>query len=159
MSSKACAPVSHLLDGLKQGLSNPPHPTPQSLGFAAIWTVLLMIALTVGGTLVMRRYQTPLAIGFFLGCVVVMSNQCLILTAVFGAESETHNDKPAGAFAVFSFFLFAVYGIFAGMLALFKADLVQKENMPTTDPAAIPPATGTALPSAAVPAGAAKTEA
>ena len=58
----------------------------KALKFAGFWTVLLMIALVIGGTLVMRRYQTPLALGFFLGVVVFMANQCLILTAIFGEE-------------------------------------------------------------------------
>lgn len=65
----------------------------KALKFAGFWTVLLMIALVGGGTLIMRRYQTPLALGFFLGAVVVMANQCLILTAIFGEESEKNNDK------------------------------------------------------------------
>ena len=35
--------------------------------FAVVWTSLLCLALSVGGTLVMRKYQTPLAIGYLLG--------------------------------------------------------------------------------------------
>ncbi|GMH88173.1 hypothetical protein TL16_g11081 [Triparma laevis f. inornata] len=103
----------------------------KALKFAGFWTVLLMIALVGGGTLIMRRYQTPLALGFFLGAVVVMANQCLILTAIFGEESEKNNDKAAGTFATFSFFLFCVYSIFAGMLAIFRADLVQEQDLPS----------------------------
>ncbi|GMI41031.1 hypothetical protein TrCOL_g10590 [Triparma columacea] len=101
-----------------------------ALKFAAFWTVLLMIALSVGGTLVMRRYQTPLALGFFLGVVLVMANQCLILTAIFGEESEYNSNSSAGAFATFSFFLFMIYIVFGGMLAVFRADLIQDEPLP-----------------------------
>lgn len=35
--------------------------------FAVVWTSLLCLALSIGGTLVMRKYQTPLAIGYLLG--------------------------------------------------------------------------------------------
>ena len=88
-----------------------------------------MLSLSVGGTMVMRRYQTPIAVGFFLGVVVIMSNQCLILTAVFGEESSNKSlnpdgDPASGAFATFSFFLFVVYAVFAGMLAVFRDDLI-----------------------------------
>jgi len=68
----------------------------KALGFAGVWTMLICILMIVGGTLVMRRYQTPLALGFFLGVVVVMSNQCLILTAIFGQESR-NDDATDGA--------------------------------------------------------------
>jgi hypothetical protein len=65
----------------------------KSDGFAAIWTMLLIIGLSIGGTLVMRKvvysalfflcvvlylfshfqqYQTPLAVGFFLGVCIMM---------------------------------------------------------------------------------------
>ena len=100
----------------------------KSLGFAGIWTVLMMIVLTVGGTIVMRRYQTPLAIGFFLGVLTIMANQCLILTAIFGADSEKNGNKASGAFATFCFFLGMVYAIFGLMLAIFRKDLVGENN-------------------------------
>ena len=35
--------------------------------FAVVWTSLLCLGLSIGGTLVMRKYQTPLAIGYLLG--------------------------------------------------------------------------------------------
>ena len=59
-----------------------------------------------------------------------MANQCLILTAIFGEESEYNSNSAAGAFATFSFFLFMIYSIFGGMLAVFRADLIQDEPLP-----------------------------
>merc|ERR1719231_2116571 len=55
----------------------------KSDGFAAIWTMLLIIGLSIGGTLVMRKFQTPLAVGFFLGVCVMMSVNMFSLFVLF----------------------------------------------------------------------------
>jgi hypothetical protein len=49
--------------------------------------VLLLIILCIGGSLVMRKYRTSLAVGFFLGVVTIMSQQMLILFAVFAGRA------------------------------------------------------------------------
>jgi hypothetical protein len=54
--------------------------------------VLLLIILCIGGSLVMRKYRTSLAVGFFLGVVTIMSQQMLILFAVFAGRA---GDTPA----------------------------------------------------------------
>merc|ERR1719253_624346 len=96
----------------------------KSDGFAAIWTMLLIVALSVGGTMVMRKYQTPLAVGFFLGVCVMMSINMFSLFVLFlGAayledkiakdmdKSDTIRDSASAtassdkAIAAFCFFL------------------------------------------------------
>lgn len=83
-----------------------------------ILKVLLLIGLSVGGSLVMRKYRTSLAVGFFLGVVIIMSQTMLVLFAVFAGRASTTDDsdeKPADrAFAAFCFFLWLVYTAFAG---------------------------------------------
>ena len=91
-----------------------------SLGFAAVWTCLWALALSAGGTYVMRARQRKFEIGVFLGAVCVMANQCLMLVGVFGSESVHDNggdDDGAkeerasrDAFTTFCFFLFYIYG-------------------------------------------------
>jgi hypothetical protein len=97
----------------------------KALAFTGIWTAFLLVLFSIGRTLVMRRYQTPLALGFFLGAVVVIANQLLILTAIFGAENDMRSDDASGWFASFCFILFVIYVVFGLMLAVFRADLVQ----------------------------------
>jgi len=58
----------------------------KAIGFAGIFTMILSFALAVGGTLVMRKYQTELAVGFFLGVVIMMSFNFLTLTALLAYE-------------------------------------------------------------------------
>lgn len=83
--------------------------------------VLLLIGLSVGGSLVMRKYRTSLAVGFFLGVVMIMSQTMLVLFAVFAGRASTSADddeKPADrAFASFCFFLWIVYTAFAGKIS------------------------------------------
>jgi hypothetical protein len=64
----------------------------QAIGFAGIFTMILSFALAVGGTLVMRKYQTELAVGFFLGVVIMMSFNFLTLTALLAYEYNECDD-------------------------------------------------------------------
>ena len=93
----------------------------KSLGFASIWMMLLMIALSVGGTLVMRRFQTPLAVGFFIGVVTMMSFQMFAMMVLFAGsatlarstnpQGSVHSDEAAAAFSFFMFFLYSTFTI------------------------------------------------
>lgn len=105
--------------------TNPTHPNrlPQTQTPTPYANqVLLLIGLSVGGSLVMRKYRTSLAVGFFLGVVVIMSQTMLVLFAVFAGRASTTDDedeKPADrAFAAFCFFLWIVYSAFAGECGL-----------------------------------------
>lgn len=64
----------------------------QAIGFAGIFTMILSFALAVGGTLVMRKYQTELAVGFFLGVVIMMSFNFLTMTALLAYEYNECDD-------------------------------------------------------------------
>ena len=89
----------------------------------------------------MRKFQTSLAIGFFLGVVAVMSQQMLIIGAIFGGEAsakEGADDDEANAdsaMSVFAFFLWIVYSVFAVLLAVFRNDLIRDESLDADDPA------------------------
>jgi hypothetical protein len=78
------------------------------------------------------QFQAALSIGFFLGVVFVMSNQMLILFAIFtdratkvGFAEGASQLQAQHAMAVFSFFLFLVYGFFGAVLAIFRNDVVK----------------------------------
>jgi uncharacterized membrane protein len=93
----------------------------KSLGFVGIWAMFLVLGLSVGGTLVMRKYQTPLAVGFFIGVVVMMSLQMFSLSVLFAGAAylarqdrdNNHNENVSvtsnDAGSVFSFFMFVLY--------------------------------------------------
>jgi len=64
----------------------------KAIGFAGIFTMILSFLLSVGGTLVMRKYQTELAVGFFLGVVIMMSFNFLTLTALLAYQYNVCDD-------------------------------------------------------------------
>jgi len=95
-----------------------------------------MIGLSVLGTYVMRKLQTGFHIGTLLGLVFMMSQMCLILSAIFGSRADTISSDSADhdadvAFAVFTFFLFIVYLVFFFLLGCFKDEVVSSGTWPT----------------------------
>jgi len=110
----------------------------KAAGFAAVWTVLLLILLSAMGTYIMRRLQTALAIGFFLGIIFIMTQQMLILFAFFVERSKQPNQAPSvvssqQAMAVFAFFLFLVYAAFGSILAVFRNDVIKPNETPSLE--------------------------
>lgn len=104
----------------------------QVASFAAMWTALLLVTISFVGTIIMRRFQTALAIGYFLGVIFVMSHQMLIIFAIFVERSQLPGETDAvrgsqQAVAVFAFFLFIVYSAFGSMLAVFRNDIIKEE--------------------------------
>ena len=73
--------------------------------------------------------QSRLAIGFFLGVVLVMSFQMLILFAIIvnraQMETDTKSQQAQNAVAVFAFFLFFIYSIFGTILAVFRDEVIK----------------------------------
>ena len=80
--------------------------------------------------IICKQYQTDLAIGAFVGVLVVMINQLLILFAVFVDYSENLEDRTQGqtdqyqTLAAFFFLLFANYFLFVLLLGTFKSVIV-----------------------------------
>jgi hypothetical protein len=78
--------------------------------------------LTIAGTVILRKYKTPLSIGALIGFIFVISNLCLILCAIFANVADVVEDddvdRPYEAFATFQFFLFAVYSFFGISLSV-----------------------------------------
>lgn len=112
--------------------------TSRSDGFAAIWTMLLIVALSVGGTMVLRKHRKPLAVGFFLGVCVMMSVNMFTLFVIFVglatfSDDAGHDPSADNAAAAFAFFLWISYGIFSFLLAKFKGDLIKGSSMASAD--------------------------
>ncbi|KAG9413973.1 hypothetical protein AC1031_013178 [Aphanomyces cochlioides] len=136
--------------------ANNNHDGPQynkSLGFAGIWMMFLVVALSIGGTMVMRKFQTPIAVGFFIGVVVMMSfnmfSLCVLCAGAAylaklnnngtyvetGWKGPVHSDEAS---AVFSFFMFALYFAFAMILIKHRAVII-KDGGSTELPEKLPP--------------------
>ena len=114
--------------------------TGQAAGFAAVWTAILLIAISALGQYTMHKGLTPLSIGFFLGVLFIMVQQMLILFAIFVERSKIPG-QSAGvvssqqAMATFSFFLFLIYTFFGSLLGVYRDDVLKKDDTSDMDPA------------------------
>lgn len=53
-----------------------------SEGFASFWSAIMLIVLSIGGTMIMRKFHNSFAVGIFMGSVVCMSQLFFILFLV-----------------------------------------------------------------------------
>ncbi|CAM9326661.1 unnamed protein product [Ascophyllum nodosum] len=96
--------------------------------FASVWTLFMVLAVSVAGTVILKKYHTPLAVGTLLGLTTMMSQFMFVLFAVFLALAEyaetgelARNDR---ALAVFSFFLFLLYSLFSFVLGRYRTTVM-----------------------------------
>jgi len=52
-------------------------------GFASVWSAVLLLALSIGGTMIMRKFHNSMAVGFFMGGVVAMSQMFFFLSMMY----------------------------------------------------------------------------
>jgi hypothetical protein len=95
----------------------------KALVVATIWTGITHLGLGVLGTFVLKRFPTSFSVGFFLGVMLVLANQNLILFGTFhgygyGNLSTNH------AFANVGLTLFLVLSFFCTLLFHFKTSIV-----------------------------------
>eukprot|EP00752_Nemacystus_decipiens_P008891 g7936.t1 len=101
--------------------------------FASVWTLFMVIAVSVAGTVILKKYHTPLAVGTLLGLTTMMSQFMFVLFAVFLALAEYADTGSLArgdrTMAVFSFFLFLLYGLFSFVLGRYRTTVM---NTPGT---------------------------
>lgn len=90
--------------------------------FAAIWTALAQMFMGAVGTFVLRRFPTEFSVGFFLGLLVIVAQQNLILFATFsdGTFNMLSEQKSSKVFAALILLTAIIYIAFAIMLTHFR---------------------------------------
>eukprot|EP00622_Pseudochattonella_farcimen_P000173 FR734617.1.p1 GENE.FR734617.1~~FR734617.1.p1 ORF type:complete len:193 (+),score=16.60 FR734617.1:58-636(+) len=130
-------------------------------GFAAIWSMFMVISVSVFAHFALKKWQTQFSIGYLIGALCMMSQMFLTLFCVFvglakSAEYAEKDDDSAldsdnGTMAFFSFTLLIVYGIFGVMVFRNRSSVVKipattlSDGPPDVgneefDPTEIPPA-------------------
>lgn len=51
-------------------------------GFTSVWSAFMLLALSIGGTMIMRKFHNSMAVGFFMGGVVAMAQMFFFLSLV-----------------------------------------------------------------------------
>lgn len=100
--------------------------------FMVAWTAIVLLIVSVGGSLVLKQYRSSMSIGAFLGVIFVLFNQMLILFIVFAERSSMADQSEVAvqaqkALAAFSFILCAVYGSFGSCLGVFRREVAKQE--------------------------------
>ncbi|KAL7433812.1 hypothetical protein ACHAXH_005906 [Discostella pseudostelligera] len=64
--------------------------------FISLWSSIVLLLLCVGGTVIMRKFQSSVAVGFFMGSVVAASQMyMLVFLLLFGyIEDRLLNNLP-----------------------------------------------------------------
>ncbi len=107
-----------------------------ALIIAAVWTGLIHLALGVLGTFVLKRFPTSFSVGFFLGVLVVLANQNIILFASFHKYSQG-STRSNQVFASLGFVLFVVLSFMSLLLFHFKHEVVVSPNEVVTSPTGV----------------------
>mmetsp|Transcript_27047 Transcript_27047/g.47769 ORF Transcript_27047/g.47769 Transcript_27047/m.47769 type:complete len:197 (-) Transcript_27047:243-833(-) len=94
-----------------------------ALIIASIWTGFIHLALGVLGTFVLKRFPTSFSVGFFLGVLVVLANQNIILYASFHKYKQG-SARSNQVFASLGFVLFVVLTFMSLLLVHFKHEVV-----------------------------------
>lgn len=115
-------------------------------GFAAVWSMLLVLVVSAYAHRVLHTWRSPYAVGFLIGTLLMLSQMFLTMFAVFvGIVNENDDDgameSDAGAMAFFSFFLFLIYALFGGLMYYYRNALIE---VPQATPAAKPAGEGAA---------------
>mmetsp|Transcript_38443 Transcript_38443/g.43890 ORF Transcript_38443/g.43890 Transcript_38443/m.43890 type:complete len:238 (+) Transcript_38443:545-1258(+) len=99
------------------------HGGSRALVIATIWTGLLHLMLAILGTFILKRFPTSFALGFFIGVILVVANQNLILFGIFHGyvfgNLQTHH-----IFSSLCFTLSIILLFFTALLVHFRQDLV-----------------------------------
>ena len=94
-----------------------------ALMLASIFTGVTHLFLGILGTFVLKRFPTSFSVGFFLGILVILANQNMMLMATFYGYS--HGSPGTNkVFAQLSFVLFLMLAAFAVMLYHFKSMII-----------------------------------
>lgn len=102
-----------------------------------MWQSFLAIAISAGGTLVLKKHRNQLSLGVLIGASIMMSNWMLCIAVQEGGQSSLKSllrEKCVGATEVsgsadsavstFAVFLFLLYGAFGVVLARSKNDIL-----------------------------------
>jgi len=92
---------------------------PDSLALAAIWSSVVHGILAILGTFIIRRFPTQFAIGFFLGLLVIIAQQDIIIHSTFKQYKQTMR-KSGGFFSFLSMIVALLLVGFTAFLAIYR---------------------------------------
>eukprot|EP00580_Thalassiosira_gravida_P008152 CAMPEP_0201649238 /NCGR_PEP_ID=MMETSP0493-20130528/39048_1 /ASSEMBLY_ACC=CAM_ASM_000838 /TAXON_ID=420259 /ORGANISM="Thalassiosira gravida, Strain GMp14c1" /LENGTH=129 /DNA_ID=CAMNT_0048125073 /DNA_START=125 /DNA_END=514 /DNA_ORIENTATION=- len=100
--------------------------------FVSMWSSIVLLILCVGGTVIMRKFQSSVAVGFFMGSVVAASQMFLLVFLIlFGyIEDRLENDMPVDGERLNGFVCLVqavLLGSFAAILAAHRSEILDQK--------------------------------
>eukprot|EP00545_Synedropsis_sp_CCMP1620_P012398 CAMPEP_0119003784 /NCGR_PEP_ID=MMETSP1176-20130426/762_1 /TAXON_ID=265551 /ORGANISM="Synedropsis recta cf, Strain CCMP1620" /LENGTH=169 /DNA_ID=CAMNT_0006955411 /DNA_START=115 /DNA_END=624 /DNA_ORIENTATION=+ len=102
-------------------------------GFAATWSAILLLVLSIGGTMIMRKFHNSMAVGFFMGGVVAMSQLFFMLFLVYCGYGRDQkllkmSAKEESLMAFFCLIQCILLGSFAAILGAHRSEILDKSS-------------------------------
>ena len=110
-----------------------------SESFTALWSAIMLLTLSIGGTMIMRKFHNSMAVGFFMGGVVAMSQMFFFLFLLYiGYGKDQKIDGlpiiTETAMAFFSIIQCVLLGTFAAILGAHRSEILDKpDETPNTE--------------------------
>ena len=104
---------------------NEDYDVSNALSIASYWSAFLHLTFAILGTFVLKRFSTAFAVGCFLGCSVIISQQNLFMFAAF--IKYQHGSVVGNViFADLAFALFVLLTFFSLILGHFRHYIIVK---------------------------------
>jgi uncharacterized membrane-anchored protein len=105
--------------------------------FASFWSALMLCFLSIGGTMIMRKFHNSMAVGFFMGSVCTCSQMFFSLSLVYigyGKDQDMANlsSKEEKLMALLAFLQSVLLGSFAAILAAHRSEILDKPTIGAT---------------------------
>eukprot|EP00591_Stephanopyxis_turris_P012476 CAMPEP_0195520744 /NCGR_PEP_ID=MMETSP0794_2-20130614/17522_1 /TAXON_ID=515487 /ORGANISM="Stephanopyxis turris, Strain CCMP 815" /LENGTH=184 /DNA_ID=CAMNT_0040650163 /DNA_START=78 /DNA_END=632 /DNA_ORIENTATION=+ len=100
-------------------------------GFCSVWTALILVLLSIGGTTIMRKFQNSIAVGFFIGAVVATAQLFFLVFLIYmgydGDRRQSDLDtKEEMVIASFSLMQAILLGSFAAILGVYRSEILDR---------------------------------
>jgi hypothetical protein len=121
---------------------------PAAEGWASVGAAVISVVLSVGGTMILRKFHNSMAVGFFMGSILATSQMFFTLALVYISYAQdlraAQHEEGGGAtvakeeyfMAVASFLQSALLGSFALLLTAHRSELENPTASPTPGTAA-----------------------
>jgi hypothetical protein len=102
--------------------------------FASFWSALMLCFLSIGGTMIMRKFHNSMAVGFFMGSVCTCSQMFFSLSLIYigyGKDQDMANlsSKEEKLMALLAFLQSVLLGSFAAILAAHRSEILDKPTV------------------------------
>jgi hypothetical protein len=106
---------------------------PANEVFASFWSAVMLFLLSIGGTMIMRKFHNSMAVGFFMGSVCTCSQMFFSLSLVYigyGEDQELAglSSREEKLMALLAFLQSLLLGSFAAILAAHRTEILESKT-------------------------------